>query len=214
MAINNFPVDIDPFEHIGSFYGFSTIGLRDRLEQRHVDVLLPYLRRLNDSALHDLAEFCERHGKREWGFMHLKPEFDQRRAQLSKVAVDKRKVIDRQGRYYFPSDADLLQELDGIEQRNQSHGLIYHWCERFDQRQDPHAHWRQILDQWLSQKPNLGRFHVVADAILDHGTRSDLELLDKEIEGDATEIGRLRLNGIFGVKRRTLQTESEPIEGG
>ena len=91
------------------FFGFRTIGLEDRLDLRHLEVLLPYVRRVGDNALSDMAEFCERRGHRGWGKVHLKPEFDRRRARLPRVAWEKREFVERLGRHHFPSDVDLLE---------------------------------------------------------------------------------------------------------
>ncbi len=116
-AIQDFPSATVPFRHIGMFFGFFTTGLMDRLELQHLEVLLPYLRRLDDHTLSDMARFCERRGFIEWSKAHLKSEFDLRRAQLSKVAKENREYIERLSRHHFPSDADLLEELDWIEQQ-------------------------------------------------------------------------------------------------
>ena len=206
-TINGYPSNADPFEHIDGFFGFFVAGLSDRLELRHLEVLLPYLGRLSDITLSSMAEFCERHSHRDWGRVHLKPEFDQRRAQLPQVTKENKTYIDRLARHHFPSDADLLHELDWIEQQGDHYyGHLYHWSEEFERRQDDHARWQRILNEWFSRNPTAERFSLFADAILEHGTRSDIDLLYKHvISGDPNEIERLRKNARFGIMRRSLR---------
>lgn len=116
-------------------------------------------------------------------------------------------MIERIGRHHLPSDNDLLEELDRIEQQKNSYSvLLYHWSEEFERRQDNHKRWRYILDQWLSRDPTAERFRLFAEAILQRGTRSDIDLLYKHvIPGDPNEIEQLRANAKFGIMRRTLR---------
>lgn len=206
-AIDGYSSNADSFEHLDSFFGFFTTGLMDRVEYRHLEVLLPYLGRLSDHTLSAMAEFCERRGHREWGRAYLKPEFDRRRAQLPKVAKENQEYIERLGSRHFPSDNDLLEGLDWIEQQGNSYyGLLYHWSEEFERRQDDHVRWRRILDQWLSRNLTAERFRLFAEAILQRGTRSDIDLLYKHvIPGDPNEIEQLRANAKFGIMRRSLR---------
>ena len=206
-AICNYSENVDPFDHIGFFFGFMTTGLNDRLEFRHLEVLLPYVTRLSDHVLIDMAELCQRRGYREWGREHLKPEFDRRRAQLPQVTKENREYIERLGRRHFPSNEDLLEELDWIEQQGDHYyGHLYHWIEEFGRRQDHHAQCPCILETWLARKLTIDRFQLFAEAILRQGTRRDMDLLYKhEISGDPDEIVKMRANARFGIMRRSLQ---------
>jgi len=205
-AIVGYPRSVDPFEYLDSLFGFFTIGLMNRVELRHLKVLLPYLEKLSDITLSCMAEFCERRGNRDWGRAHLKPEFDRRRAQLPQVTRENQTHIERIARRHFPSDADLLQELDWIEQqKDHYYGHLYYWSEEFERRQDDHSRWQYILDEWLARNPTAERFRLFADAILEQGTRSDIDLLYKHvISGDTNEIERLQANARFGIMRRSL----------
>lgn len=206
-AIKGYPENIDPFEHINFLFGFMTSGLNERLEFRHLEVLLPYLTRLSDHVLIDMAELCQRRGYREWGKKHLQPEFDRRRTLLPKVEKEKQEYVERLGRIHFPSDKDLFEELDWIEQQEKhSYGHLHHWIEVFERRQDNHARYLRILKEWLAQKPSIERFRLFAEAIHRQGTRDDTRLLYKyDIAGDSDEILKLQTNAKFGVMRRTLQ---------
>lgn len=204
--IGLYPNNVDPFEFVGFFFGLNTVGLSDRIDLRHLSVFLPYLHRLEDLALSRMVDSCEQRGYHDWSVVHLKPEFDRRRAQLPKVMKEKQELIERVGRRHFPSDTDLLEELDWIEDRGEYfHGHIYHWCEEFQRRHDDHARWRSLLGEWMSRKPTAARFGVLATAVLEHGTRDDLDLLSEHsISGDADEVEQLRASARFGVMQRSL----------
>ena len=206
-AIQDYPATSSPFKHIGSFFGFLTTGLMDRLDLKRIEVLAPYLTRLDDITLGDLANFCERRGYHEWGNTHLKPECDRRRAQLPKVAREKYEYIERIGRMHFPSDVDLLEDLDWIEKQGElHHGHLYHWSQGFTRRHDDHARWGRLLEEWLDQAPTMHRFHLFADAVLEYGTRKDLGLLKERGDfGNKSEAKSLIASATFGVMRRSLQ---------
>jgi len=206
-AIRVYPENVDPFEHIHFLFGFMITRLNERLEFRHLEVLLPYVTRLSDHVLTDMAELCQRRGYHEWGKKHLKPEFDRRRAILPESAKENQEYIERLGRVYFPSDKDLLEKLDWIEQQGDHfYGHLYHWAEEFERRQDDHARYLRILNEWLAQNPAIERFSLFAEAIHRQGTRDDIVLLYKyDIAGDPDEITKLRANAKFGIMRRTLQ---------
>jgi hypothetical protein len=206
-AIRDYPENVDPFEHINFLFGFMISGLNEHLEFRHIEVLLPYVTRLSDHVLIDMAKLCQRRGYREWGRKYLKPEFDRRRSLLPKVAKEKEEYVERLGRIHFPSDKDLLEKLDWIEQQGKHSDLhLQHWAEEFERRQDDHARYLRILNEWLTQNPIMERFSVFAEAVHRQGTREDIALLYKfDIAGDTDEIMKMRANAKFEIMRRTLQ---------
>jgi hypothetical protein len=205
-AIGCYPENENAFVHISSFFGFYTTGLMDRLEQRHLDVLLPFMVQLGDSDLSSMAEYCRRHGRRDWAIRHLKPEFDRRRNALAQEDDRSDVHVERLGRHHFPSDDDLLEELDRIEQKSKHFGWDGNrWSEQFDERGDDHSRWRQLLEVWLSKEVSVSRLRVVAAAILGHGTRADLAIISNHIViGAENEIEELRSNTVFGVMRRSI----------
>ena len=206
-AVQNYPTSADAFKHIGMFFGFFVHGLSDRLSRQHLEVLLPYLDQLSDSTLSSMAEFCQRNGYRDWAELHLRPGFERRRARLPKSTRDKQEYVEHLGRYHFPSDTDLLEDLDRVEQQGQHFsGHLWHWCEEFEHRQDDRARWRRLLDQWLKKSPTTERFRLFAEAILNHGSRKDLPLLTQNtIAGDQEEVARIVANARFAVMLRSLQ---------
>jgi len=203
-AIEKFPKENSPFKHIGAFFGFFVSDRIDRLNLQHLETLRTYLDCLDDHDLWEMAEFCERRGYYEWSKNYLKPEFNRRRL-VSSVTKDKQTFIERLGRIHFPTDNDLLEELNQIEKKDKHFGGIYYWSEGFVRRHDNHERWRSVLDKWISHNPTLKCFHILADAVLEHGTRGDLDLLNKySISGDLKEVEFLKVNAKFGVMRRSL----------
>jgi hypothetical protein len=155
----------------------------------------------------DMVEFCVRHGYREWANRYLRPEFDRRRAELEQQGKD-REFLESIARHHFPTDTDLLEKLDWIEQQQYPEGHIRYigqWCKEFDRRQDDPSRSRRLLEQWLAQSPSVARLKIVGNAILRSGSRQDLQLLTKyHIEGSQEQLERLRADVRFAVMRRSL----------
>jgi hypothetical protein len=207
--ISSYPNSTDPFQHVGHFFGFFVAGLMDRLKQQHLEVLLPYLSKLDHHSLTRMIDFCEHRNLHAWSLYHLKPELDQRRAQSPpESAKEKREFefIVNIAKRHFPSDIDLIEKLDWIEQQERYSGHIYHWSEEFERRQDDHVRWQRILVDWFSQKPTIDRFRIFAEAILRHGTRNDIDMLYKlDISDHTDEVEKLRANAKFSIKSRSLR---------
>ena len=195
-AIRYYPKQSNPFQYIGSFFGFITIGLSQRLELRHIQALLPFLVQLDEMALFNIVEFCNRHKYNEWKVTHLKPVVEMRKNESDHM---KRLAL-----HHFPSDSDLIAELDNIE-REYRPGLMYFWCDDFMRRDIPHSRWRSVLDMWFSQKPSIERLGILAYAVQVYGTRKDLDLLDKQaVFGSPELIKQLKDSARFEVMQRSL----------
>jgi hypothetical protein len=111
-------------------------------------------------------------------------------------------------RYHFPTDTDLLEKLDWIEQQQHPEGHVRYigqWCKEFETRQDDPSRWRSLLDQWLAQSPSMARLKIVENAVLRNGSRHDLQLLTKyHIEDSQEQLERLLADVRFAVMRRSL----------
>lgn len=206
-AIQQYPEVHKPFGHVDHFFGFMTEKLRDRLNLKHLESLRPYLKRIGDHAVSSMADFCERHGYRGWSEINLRPEFERRRSVLGKTTREKQEYVERVGRHHFPSDIDLLEELDHIEQQNRHNQFhLSHWYEEFVRREQDHPRWRRILEEWLSISPTIVRLKIAAAALLSNGRRNDLEILDGlVIDGDKNEIDYIIDDTRFGVMLRSLR---------
>ncbi|MGB6064419.1 MAG: hypothetical protein WBG50_06400 [Desulfomonilaceae bacterium] len=204
VGVEEWPASANIFEHVGNFFGFFVQGLSDQLTLVHLEVLRPYLERLDDLTLLDMAQFCESHGYRSWAQQHLRPEIDGRRAKLPQNHGEEREFIERVGRRHFPTNADLLEELDLIEQQRFP-DPTWHWREGFEQRQDNPSRWRCLVDEWLASSPSVARLRIVADVVRNLGRRKDLDLLIKyEIDGSPDELERIRKDTQFTIMRKSI----------
>jgi hypothetical protein len=198
----------EPLRFVESFFGFFTQELMDRLTVRHLETLRPYLNRLDDSSIHDMVEFCRRYDHWDWALQHLRPEC-RRRAQTAKPCPGGRlPYIVPITRQWFPSDEELLADLDEIETGDsRRHGRrVWFWWKRFIERGDSSSRAPQLLDQWLRQSLSLARFKIVARALRDRGTRQDLAILRNFTLGPKpTEAEPIFADLEFAVMRRSLE---------
>lgn len=200
---------VDPFEHIGSFFGFFSQGLMDRLKQKHLETLRPYLQRVDDLCLSDMVEYCRSFGNWSWAEQHLQPEM-RRRVSLTKHESDKDPpYLVRMIRHWFPTDDEILEELDRIEQggRRYCAGGLSLWWDTFLRRGDTQDRPVQLLLTWLGQDRSPSRFIAVAGLLAERGNRLDLQaLLKLRPDEQGPEVEQAAANAEFAVKRRSLQS--------
>jgi phage terminase small subunit len=197
----------EPFEHIGSFFGFFTQGLMDRLTVRHLETLKPYLDWLDDFCISEMLEFCQRYDQWEWALQHLRPECRRRGKTEMTDPSGQLPYIVSITRRWFPSDEELLADLDKIEKGDPRHfdGSVLVWWDRFIQRKDSSRRPPEILEQWLRRSPSLTRFKVAAYALRDRGTRQDLAMLRNcNFDSKPTEVEPILTDVEFAVMRRSL----------
>ena len=104
-------------DSVGSFFGFFTQGLMDRLTVRQFETLRPYLNRLDDDSIHDMIEFCRRYDHWDWALQHLRPEC-RRRVQTAKPGPGGGlPYIVSTTRQWFPSDEELFADLDKFRRK-------------------------------------------------------------------------------------------------
>ena len=111
-------------------------------------------------------------------------------------------LIVRMTKGYFPSDLDLLTDLDEIEKQGERSSPIWFWLERFGERGDPADRPFSVLKQWLVQLPSPTRYGIVAAALAIRGSRKDLQILPSE-PGNS-ETARLVEDAKYSVMRRSL----------
>jgi hypothetical protein len=208
-AIHNWPVDDSPFEHLMMFFGSHTVGVSDRLSLRHFETLRPYLSRLSEMDLKDMADTCRKRGWTTWAREHLQPVLAARAIDDDvgerRLPGAMKKASSR--RNPFPSDDDLSVGLDEIAESDEApYGLVHFWCDDFDKRQDPPERRMRVLREWLMRHPDLRRLRVVASALGTFGTRKDLAILDYPVSDDEQNIADdIRREAALAVKRRTLR---------
>jgi len=205
-AIRDYPSARSPWEHLHFFFGFETVGLRDRIRLKHLEVLLPYLQSIDDHNLSSLAGYCAKSGHRDWAIQHLEPEFRRRTSGLPTGPRDDQPYLPRMAQAYFPTDKELLDDLSRVEGQGRVAPLqILRWCDEFERRQDDHGRWRRLLEEWMIDSPTMMRFRLVAEAVQHRGLREDLELLDPSgvAEDDHQELEAIIANARVAVMRRS-----------
>ncbi len=202
-ALEKWPPDTEPLKHISHFFGFGYQGLSDHLSMVHLEAVKPYLQKVDDHSIGSMTEFCARHGYRDWGEWHLLAEIERRLKTANGQEKRDRSFLNTVRRRLFPSDMELLQDLDDIQQRGHPEWI---WCEEFQRRHDNPNRWRDILDQWLAQSPVVDRHKIAGRIINQIGGRQDIQLLTKySVGSEQKERDRLVANVEFSVKRKSLK---------
>jgi hypothetical protein len=174
-AIKMCPKTIDPFTHISFFFGFRVQDLAERVNMGHLNTLLPYIEKLDDHTIIDMVEYCFQKDYIFWAERYLHPEFDRRRSLIKNNQCNDKDYIERMGKEYFPTEQDLYEKLDWIEQQDKF--KISYWTKDFVERNHSLITWQNILENWFIKAPSSSRFEVAQSMISQHGKRSDLALL-------------------------------------
>jgi hypothetical protein len=179
----------------------------ERLTERHLTILLPYLDRLSDHCLWAMIEFCRRSGCWNWAVQNLEPEC-RRRAQAASPDPDGGPpFIVRQTRHWFPTDEELLDDLDQIEKQDPRYheGRLLVWWDHSVERWDPAERPPRLLGQWLRRAPSLSRFKAVSVALRARGARRDLALVrENQVEAACGQGESILADVEFAVRRRSL----------
>ena len=187
-SISQCPRDVDILKHIHHQFGFMDYEREKYLTIQHLDNLLPYLDRLGEHELWQLAEVCQRLGIPEWSKQHI---FD--------------RLSEKYRKQYHPSDDDLLQDLDDFAA--DSHGVwrVMYWLEEFDKRHDSRSRVLSIVDRWLASHSTVEGLKIATACVQAIGTRRDLSILDKyAIEGPRDKVANIKESTRFFVHRRSL----------
>ncbi len=200
-VINNSPSDWKPFEHIGSMFGFKTIDLQDRLADKHIDALLPYVAQLSDMDLMGVAEWLVDHEREEDLRVFVLQEINRRKEEQRSEGENS--YIIRLSRLHFPTDEELLEQLTEI--KNDERLSVWRWCHYATERGDSQERVRSVLREWFSKQPSPKRIRIMAKIILELGYREDVVGLQKYQAEYGDESTNTLVDGvIFGVRYRTL----------
>ncbi len=187
--------------HIGSTFGFKTIGLQDRLVHKHIDALLPYVARLPDMALMEIAEWLVDRRREDDFRVLVLPEIN-RRIEEQRSEGENSYII-RLSRVNFPTDTDLLNALSEIEDDERT--AVWRWCHHATERGDSPERTRSVLRAWFSEQPSPTRLRIVAKIVLELGYREDVEDLQKCQAEYGDESTKMIVDGAtFWVRYRTL----------
>ena len=206
-SLQEIPADEDPFRYIDHFFGFKTQGISERLKLEHLDSLQPYLNRLGASCIEDMAEYCHQHDYWAWALEHLRPEC------LRRLGVDKTQEgeeslhIVRIKRHWFPSDQDLISELNDFEQMEprERAGRVWFWLDRLAERRVTAERWLAVLENWLTLSPTKERILVGAAMIRQRGPRTALRILRPYFDkGITSEFDDVLADTEYAVRRHSL----------
>jgi hypothetical protein len=201
VVVKDAPSDWEPFRYIGSMFGFKTIGLKDRLADKHIDALLPYVARLSDTDLMDIAKWLVDCGREDDFRVFVSLEMN-RRIEEQRSEGENSYII-RLSRINFPTDADLLNALSEIEDDGRI--AVLTWCHYATERGDSPERVRSILRTWFSAQPSPTRLPIVAKIVLELGDREDVEELRKYQAEYGDESTKMLVDGAtFWVRYRTL----------
>ncbi len=183
--------------------------LRPRV-QRFVSNILPYIDRLDQDGVHlgeihiegemsRIIEACLRVRAAEWGCRLLYPH-----------------LSSEMRRRFFPSDDELLAELDALLLRHQDnwenrfHLAMHFWAEEARRRDDAPQRAAEVVLCWLEQDATPQRFAFAAAVVYEAGWREHAARLDAlfelaQIEGTAHAVIASHLDAArFAVQRRGL----------
>lgn len=187
-SIRKCPSEIELFEHLSIHYGFLDSERQKYLTQKHLENLLPYLDRLGEHELSYCVDACERMGISEWGLKHL-----YNRLNPNKI------------KRYYPSDDDLIQELNMYLTEKFGTLTIRYWLEGLDRRHISQDRFLNVVDKWLASHPTIKGLNIAALCFHKIGKRKDLLILEKyTIEGPPNEVNKIKNNAKFFIYRRSL----------
>jgi hypothetical protein len=108
-------------------------------------------------------------------------------------------------KHYYPSEDELLQELDELTADKYAEQRVIRWLENFGKRYSSKSRALKVVDCWLAFNPTIKGLQIAAVCIEAVGTRKDLSILDQyPIEGSPDEIARIKESTRFAVYRRSL----------
>jgi hypothetical protein len=149
---------------------------------------VPYLNYLDECELWLLEQTCQQLGVPEWGQKYL----------ATKLNESHRKE-------YYPSNDDLLQELDELAAKENGVWRVTNWLDKFEKRHVSKSRALEVVDCWLAFHPTVRGLQIAASCIQSVGTRRDLSILEQYIiEGSPDEIARIKESTRFAVYRRSL----------
>ena len=186
-AIRAAPSEVNVFRFLTMTYGFAEPGRRELLSIRHLEDLLPYLDRLTAEDAEDLCDGCQRIGQPDWGKKNLS----------TRISADWHKN-------YYPTNADLQDELEGFASDRHGSLRTSAWLERLPSRIVSVDRVLTITDDWLNSAPSYERLVIAAVVVGQLGIRHHAVLLTKH-EWQEEKAQRVINSSQFRVKRRTLE---------
>jgi len=207
-ALANIDNRIEAFKHIGSFFGFKTVGLHDKLRIRHLESLRPYLDEIDPMTIFEVAEWCFRNGFRSWAVTNVKPVCVKRLLDAKHDDDRDFAATMRTRARWFPTDEDLLLRFSAAEATEDT-SRLFHFEHLFDEWIDAGempARFFGILETWVTSAPSESRRATALAALQIRGGRADLDKLsacfaESGLQTADRHVDRVR----YLILRRTLE---------
>ena len=185
QTVRSCPKPAELFDHIGVHYGIRVQGRAGVTRRGQIEALFSYLDHLNEHAIHNFWDVCNRRG---W--------FDLRRKHFD-ARLDK-----KYGRRDFDDDR-IMAALDDMVQSDHIY-LIDRRIEDILETGVAVEHLMKVLGRWLSARTTLDALKLASMAVIHTGGRDDLALLNVPIvPQDAAD--QIIADARFAVKRRRLR---------
>ena len=159
LAIKEYPQNIHLFRFVTHTFEANIMGHRTTFTEKKINNLLPYLSLFKYDEISHLARECERNNLQLWARNHL--------YEL---------LSDKDKKFYFPTDDDLVAELK--TESKKEHILDYIevvWIKRFEERNDPKRRIFKIIEMLLEFEPTLNNLLIAALCIKVKGNRADIK---------------------------------------
>jgi hypothetical protein len=165
------------------------MGHRTTFSEKKINNLLPYLPLFRYNEISHLAIACERNNLQFWAHNYL--------YEL---------LSDKDKKFYFPTDDDLVAELKTRSKKE--HILDYIeivWIKRFEDRNDPKSRIFKIIEILLEFEPTLNNLLIAALCIKVKGNRADINLLKNYTYlGDEKKVSKVLEDAEYFLCRKTL----------
>jgi len=202
-SLNRFPQGTPIFRHLFRGTGDHTCKFlykgrtistsRDatlNLVPEKLQILSGYIQHFDESTIWQLSKTCQHIGEPDFGRKYL----------FNKLGEQERKRL-------YPTDEELLSDLDEYETREDGEFYVRFWLDEFDKRHEPKAKALKLINSWLTSNLNLSRFKIAAACVSNIGTRQNnaLDILDKyQIDDSSDLVERIKASTKFAIYRRTL----------
>ncbi|BAZ24353.1 hypothetical protein NIES4073_52480 [Kalymmatonema gypsitolerans NIES-4073] len=229
-SMSKCPDGISIFDHLSINFNFLDTNSEKYFTVKQLECffqnLLPYLNRLEQFELWQLAEACNQFGISQWSQKHIFPRLpneyrirchsseDDLLNEVKHFAVSPEGIrqlnlcleliIENQSYSSFNSFKDYLPDkvkqfantLEGVDK------LIRIWLNI----REPQRHLiPNVMKRLLASYPTVRTLQIAATCIQVVGTRKNLSILDQySIEGSTEEIAKIKKNTQFAVYRRSL----------
>ena len=173
--------------HVRMNFGFNTYGRSELISKQHLVSLEPYLEDISDMDLIHIAEKANELGMEDWGTDHIQPL----------LSTDYRQN-------HYPTDEDILRELDDLREKEDVVREINGWMIRFKNRAESKSRAFRILEDWIQEDPTIDGYRMVAEVIKSWGTRDELSILENtDLKDDHIE--QYYRDAKFAIQVRTLK---------